>query len=225
MNKLFKSWIICSKTFFSDSTGCRRRKYSYHEKSKPDRIRYKKCFQIDTFKSTIRPPFKIYFESMTVEVGEFDQFNHKDLKRRYIDARYYNMYIIMPKMVYLLSSTLMKAALHKQPGQQYQMDIINFILIFGYGTRSGPFLTLHGAYTKYTNLTNMRYINNCDDKDRIIPVTIFLVMLFNACCTYQKGTTRLMLITALDPLDLGTTLDDETFMNTLSKCKNLNKLS
>jgi hypothetical protein len=139
-------------------------------------------------KSTIRPPFKIYFESMTVEVGKIDPFNHKDLKRRYIDARHYNMYVIMLKMVYLLSSTLMKAALHKQLGQQYEMDIINFMSRFGYGTRSGPFLTLHGAYTKYTNLTNMRYINNCDDKNCIIPVTIFLVMLFNACCTYQKGT-------------------------------------
>ncbi len=119
----------------------------------------------------------------------------------------------------------MKAAVHKQLGQQYKMDIINFISRFGYGTRSGPFLTLHGAYTKYTNLTNMQYIINCDDKDRIIPVTIFLVMLFNACFTYQKGTARLMLVTALDQLDLGTTLDNETFMNTLSKCKNLNKLS
>jgi hypothetical protein len=95
----------------------------------------------------------------------------------------------MPKMVYLLSSTLMKAALHKQLGQQYKMDIINFFISrFGYGTRSGPFLTLHGAYTKYTNLTNMGYINNGDNKDRIIPVTIFLVMLINACCTYEKGT-------------------------------------
>jgi hypothetical protein len=119
----------------------------------------------------------------------------------------------------------MKATLHKQLGQQYKMDIINFILRFRYGTRAGPFLTLHGAYIKYTNLTNMRYINNCDNKYRIIPVTIFLVMLFNACRTYQKGTTRLMLITALDRFDLGTTLDNETFMNTLNKSKNLNKLS
>jgi hypothetical protein len=48
MNKLFETWIICSKTIFSDSTaGCRRRKYGYPEKSKPDRIRNKKSFQTD----------------------------------------------------------------------------------------------------------------------------------------------------------------------------------
>ena len=131
-------------------------------------------------KKTIRPLFKIYFESMTVDVGRFDPFGNKDLKRRYIDARHYNMYVIMPTMVYLLSSTLTKAALHKRLGQQHEMDLINFISRFGYGTRPGPFLTLHGAYTKYTDLTNMRFINIYDGKYCIIPVTVFLVMLFNA---------------------------------------------
>ena len=54
-----------------------------------------------------------YFESMTGDVGRCDPIGNKDLKRRYIDARHYKMSIIMPNMVYLLSSTLMKAALHK----------------------------------------------------------------------------------------------------------------
>ncbi len=104
----------------------------------------------------------------------------------------------------------MKAALYKQLGKKYKMDIINYIARFGYGTRSGPFHTLHGAYTKYTNLTNMQYINNCEDNDCIIPVTVFLVMLINACCTYQKVRTSFMLVTALDQFDLGTPLEDET---------------
>ncbi len=85
-------------------------------------------------KTTIQPPFKIDFDSLTVDVGRFDPFGKKDIKRRFIDARHYNMYVIMPKMVYLLSATLMKAALHKQLGQKYEMDIINYIARFGYGT-------------------------------------------------------------------------------------------
>jgi hypothetical protein len=121
-------------------------------------------------------------------------------------------------MVYLLSTKLMKAVLHKCLGQQYKMNLINFIARFGYGTRSGPFCTLHGAYSKYTNMIGMKYVNQCEDKDRIIPVTIFLVMLFNACYTYKTDKISNLLITALDRFDLGTTLDDETFMNTLSKC-------
>jgi hypothetical protein len=66
-----------------------------------------------TKKNTIRPPFKIFVESMTGNVGRFDPFGNKEFKRRYIDSRHYKMSVIMPKMVYLLSSTLMKAALHK----------------------------------------------------------------------------------------------------------------
>ena len=45
LNKLFETLIMCSKSFFSDSEGCRRRKYGSHEKSKPNRIRYKKVFR------------------------------------------------------------------------------------------------------------------------------------------------------------------------------------
>jgi cAMP phosphodiesterase len=73
-----------------------------------------------TTTTTICPPFKIYFESMTVDVGRFDPFGNKDLKRRYIDARHYNMSVIRPKMVYLLSSTIMNAALHKGLGKTTQ---------------------------------------------------------------------------------------------------------
>jgi hypothetical protein len=34
-------------------------------------------------------------------------------------------------------------------------------------------------------LHNATYINNCDDMNRIIPITMFLVMLFNACFMYH----------------------------------------
>ena len=129
-----------------------------------------------------------------------------------------------PKLVYLLSTTLlMKAALYKRLGEKNKMHLINFILRFCIGTRSGPFCTLHGAYTNYTNITNTKYINNCEDKDCIIPVTVFLVMLFNACFTYQKEKTSNFIITALDQFDLDTTIDSEMFMITLSKCITMEK--
>ena len=86
-----------------------------------------------------------------------------------------------PKLVYTLGTALMKEAVYKQLGDPCGMKLINFIVRFCIGTRSGPFCTLHGAYTNYTRMTNTKYINNCEDKDRIIPVTVFLVMLFNAC--------------------------------------------
>ncbi len=64
---------------------------------------------------------------------------------------------------------------------------------------------------------NTTYINNCDDMNRIIPVTLFLVMLFSACYTYQPKKDTNLLILALNNFAHGRPLTDDTFMNTLSK--------
>jgi hypothetical protein len=70
---------------------------------------------------------------------------------------------------------------------------------------------------KYTNMQNMTYINDCDDWNRIILVTMFLVMLFNACFMYQPKADTNLLITALNRFDYGMSLTNDIFMNTLSK--------
>ncbi len=64
---------------------------------------------------------------------------------------------------------------------------------------------------------NTTYINKCDDMNRIIAVTMFLVMLFNACFIYQPKKDTNLLILALNRFEYGMTLTDDTFMNTLSK--------
>ncbi len=69
-------------------------------------------------------------------------------------------------------------------------------------------------YGKYTRIHNVPYINNCDNWNRIIPVTMLLVMLFNACFMYQDSANRNLLITALNRFDYGKSLTDDTFMNT-----------
>ncbi len=79
------------------------------------------------------------------------------------------------------------------------------------------FCKLHGAYEKYTNMQNVNYINNCNDCNRIIPVTVFLVMIFNACFMCQPKADTNLLITALNGFDYGMSLTDDTFMSTLSK--------
>jgi hypothetical protein len=62
------------------------------------------------------------------------------------------------------------------------------------------------------------YINGCTDKVQIIPVTMFLVMLYNACFMYQSNKNSNLLISMLDTFDLGASVDHENFMNTLSEC-------
>ncbi len=60
------------------------------------------------------------------------------------------------------------------------------------------------------------YVNGCGSKEQIIPVTMFLVMLYNACFMYQSDKRSNLLMTALDTFNLGASVDHENFLNTLS---------
>jgi hypothetical protein len=79
-----------------------------------------------------------------------------------------------------------------------------------------PYLKIHGAYSKYVAMM-ATYINGCTGKKQIIPVLMFLVMLYNACFMYQSDKRSNLLITALDTFNLGANVDHEKFMNTLSE--------
>ena len=121
------------------------------------------------------PPFGITQESLTYDVGAVDR------QVQLIDVRYYNAYLLVPRLVYHLSTKLKNDAIHNCIGQTDKVKLIRFLTRYGYATRAAPFCKLHGAYGKYNNVQNVNYINNCNDWNRIIPVTVFLVMLFNAC--------------------------------------------
>jgi hypothetical protein len=82
--------------------------------------------------------------------------------------------------------------------------------------RKAPNLKIHGAYSKYVEMT-AQYVNGCTGKVQIIPVTMFLFMLYNACFMYQSDKKSNLLITALDTFDLGANANNELFMNTLSE--------
>jgi hypothetical protein len=103
-------------------------------------------------------------------------------------------------------------------GNPFKVGIINFIARFGNHMRKALYLKIHGAYSKYVEMT-VQYVNGYTGEVQIIPVTMFLVMLYNACFMYQSNKKSNMLITALDTFDLGANIDHELFMNTLSEYK------
>ncbi len=107
-------------------------------------------------------------------------------------------------------------------GRKYEIELIQYLTRFGYATRTTPYCKLHPAYIEYTKVLRTSYINGCQDNEHIIPVTLFLIMLFNACFTYQKSKANNLLVDALDRLDLNSTLVNDTFMNTLSKYTHCN---
>ncbi len=133
-----------------------------------------------------------------------------------IDVRHYNAYLLVPRL-YHLSTELKNNVIHNHIGQSEEVNLIKFLKRYGYAIRAYPYCKIHGASGKNTNMQNMTYINNCDDWNRIILVTMFLVMLFNACFMYQPKVDTNLLITALNRFDYGMSLTNDTFMNTLIK--------
>ena len=135
-----------------------------------------------------------------------------------LDVQHLNAHVLVPRLVYTLSTKLKKEAMHNCIGKSSKLKLIKFLTRYGYATRAAPFCKLHGAYARYTsNINNVNYINKCDDWNRIIPVTVFMVMLFNACFMYQPKADTNLLITALNGFDYGKNLTNEMFMATLSK--------
>ena len=140
-----------------------------------------------------------------------------DRQVQLIDVQHYNAYLLVPRLVYHLSTKHKNDASHNCIGQAEEVKLIHFLTRYGYATRAAPFCKLHVASGKYTNMQNVNYFNNCNNWNRIIPVTVFLVMLFNACFMYQPKADTNLLITALNGFDYGMSLTDDMFMSTVNK--------
>ncbi len=96
------------------------------------------------------------------------------------------------------------------------MQLIQFLCCFGYATRKGQMMMLHVAYAQYCHgIDETKFLQGCLGYYRINPVTLILTMLFNACMTYQEDKTTNLLISALNCFNIGATVQDEIFMNTL----------
>jgi hypothetical protein len=111
--------------------------------------------------------------------------------------------------------------MHDHLEQDTEVKLIEFLTQFGYATRKSPTVQLHAAHTHYcSDVNETKYIQGCDGIHCIIPVTLFLVLLYNACFIFQHDKTTNLLVSALNHFDLGTTVDNDTFMTTISKSTN-----
>jgi hypothetical protein len=158
------------------------------------------------------PPYALTLENVTTDVGPVSTQG-----QRKIDARHYNGFLLTPGIVYHIASKLQNSLLNDRFGNPFRVGIINFITQFRNYMQKSPHLKSHGVYSKYINMT-ATYINGCAGKEQIIPVTMFLVMLYNSCFMYQNGKKSNLLISALDTFDLVASVDHEKIMNALSGC-------
>ncbi len=136
-----------------------------------------------------------------------------------------NGYLILPGIVHHLSKKLQKGVTHDPLGQDTEVKLIEFLTRFGYATRKSPTVQLHAAHMHYcSDVNETKYIQGCDGIHRIIPVTLFLVSLYNACSMFKHDKTTTLLISAIDCFDLGTTVDDD-FKSTMSRATNFALIS
>ena len=109
-------------------------------------------------------------------------------------------------------------------GNQFKVGMINYIFCYGPYTRLEPFVKLHGAFSNYFEMTEVSYINECTGEFQIIPVTMFLVTLYNACWMFQRKRDSNKLIFVLDTFDLGDAVKHVKFMKTLSESTYLRQI-
>jgi hypothetical protein len=64
-------------------------------------------------------------------------------KRRLVNVRHMNAFLILPRIVYNLSTKLQKGVVHDHLRHNQEMNLVYLITKFGYATQRGPYLTIH----------------------------------------------------------------------------------
>jgi hypothetical protein len=103
-------------------------------------------------------------------------------------------------------------------GNELEVKLINFIARYGNYTRRTPYVTIHAAYSRYIEMQDPKYLNACTENNQVIPVTLFLVVLYNACFMFQENNDNNLLIKALDTFDLGADVGADKFIPIFSEC-------
>jgi hypothetical protein len=104
---------------------------------------------IDKKKETkMTPPYALALENVTTDVGPISTHG-----QRKIDARHYNGFLLTPGIVYHIASKMQDSLLNDRYGNLSEVGIINFITQFGNYMQKCLHLKIHGAYSKYINMT------------------------------------------------------------------------
>jgi hypothetical protein len=85
------------------------------------------------------PPYGITYDSVTKDLGNLATKNSP----RKVDVRLYNGYLLIPGIVYHLSSKTKSIRVSELFGSAFEVDVINFIARYGNYTRKAPYLKLH----------------------------------------------------------------------------------
>ena len=159
------------------------------------------------------PPYGIYFESMAISIGKIEKGGV-----RHVDQRHLNGYDMIPVIVTILHAKKKNEPLSNVVTDELNMSMINYICRYIYGMKGYNNNTLHPAVEHYLpGVKGGGFLNDCVDKYQILPVTVFLMTMYNACFMFQKEKDNNDLIRAMERVNLTRGLDDNTFFSTMSK--------
>jgi hypothetical protein len=158
------------------------------------------------------PPYRITFKSITSDVLPIKNGVQK------IDICHMNAYQIILGIMYTLQARLNGVLVKTILNEVDVKCAIEYVTRYCYAARSAPFNTMHATCSDYSISWKM-YLNNCEGDDEVIPVTVLLASMYNACYTFQVDNKENLLILTLRGLEHGDrgTISDKAFVHTFSE--------
>ncbi len=125
---------------------------------------------------------------------------------------------MIPMIVTILHAKKKNDTLSNVVSDELNMNMINYICRYIYGMKGYNHNTLHQAVEFYLPTdVKAQFLNDCVVKYQVLPVTVFLITLYNSCFMFQEKKDDSNLIKALECVNLTPGLDDNTFFSTMSK--------
>jgi hypothetical protein len=171
------------------------------------------------YKEKISVPVGLHFKSFTDDIPAETKTNKGE---KYLDSGHMNAFLLIPPITTILNAKLQNKPLRSMVNDKDNARIISYICRFQYRTKAVTNNKVHPALNLYSPSSSAEFkkdffINSLSGNDQVVPVTIFLVSMYNACMLYQKDKTTNLLIPTLQRFDMIGKVSDSTFIDTLSE--------
>jgi hypothetical protein len=130
----------------------------------------------------------LYFKSFTDDIPAKTKTNKGE---KYLDSGHMNAFLLIPPITTILNAKLQNKPLRSMINNKDNVRIISYICRFQYRTKAITNNKVHQALNLNSPSSSAEFkkdffINSLLGNDQVVPVTIFLVSMYNACWLYQK---------------------------------------
>ena len=165
----------------------------------------------------VRPPFGLHLQNYT---EDYPAETKQNKKLKYLDAPHMNAFLLIPPIATILNAKLQNKPLRNMVNDDKNAKLISYMCRYQFRTKAVTTNKVHPVLMYYKANAEFKttfFINNLSGNDRCVPVTIFLVSMYNACMLFQDDKTTNLLIATLQRFDMIGKLSDESFIETMSE--------